>query len=455
MDLPRLVVDRILLHLTDVDALYSAHMARFTLRTVIRMCPQEWRREQRAEFVTRHTPARKQDPPFDPRQHRIYLLSCSVAKDIEATCKGRKRANMQRFTKMRMWLLNKYGSATAWKAAQVVALLKNPGSAWTARTLMMAMPDVIEVLAKDLKVPDAVLTRLQSVDKQMRKALMAGEASPTARKRLSEFLIGTAILDEDEWCLLRRHVLSGDDIAAEQEYLDLAIEKLAALTEDAAGMRELLGELGPDRADIVIGFAREVGMHLIARELQVPTVAYLKSSHTLRKQARCALLNQIGDHSDAAKWRMVPDSLEASGINIEDQERADAWLESVCIPWNNDGDPDNFLWMVKEFQIFREALAADDIEPTFTPDGRADIMYDGVSLRCLAHAVWSDVGRMISERDFSQAAKLCQTVFGLFLRLRGALRACGMEYRYDSELCRAYVEYDEGDVDDIVRALKR
>ena len=454
MDLPRLVVDRILLHLTDVDALYSVHMAKDALTTVIAMCPEEWRPELHKAFTSRTKTPKKPDSVFDPDQHRAYLLPYSVAQDIDKKYEGRKRAHLLNLTAMQRWLLNQHGSATAWKAAQLLALQKKSRRVWRVRTLMMAMPDVLKVLAKKPEVSDAVLSRLQSVDKPMRNALLAGTATAAARKRLFDFMLRSGSPKEDECRLLQRHLLSGDD-AVEQEYLDMAIGKLAALSEDVGRMRDLLSLLTPDQASVMTKLAKEIGNDVIAEDLLDVTADYVREAERQSRQSRRALLHQIRANSDGAKWRMAPGDLEASGISLEKQEHAASWLDSAYWTWNHDGDPDQFVDTIKRYVTFEEALADDDIEPVVTPNGRADIVYDGVSLRQLSDETWNDLEHLIStDHDFDGAAELCQYVFFQFSELRAALQACGLEYRDDSELCRAYVERGEGELDKIVETMR-
>lgn len=282
MDLPRLVVDRILLHLTDVDALYSVHMAREALKTVIDMCPGEWRPELHAEFLCRVKPPPRQDPGFCQKNSTRYLVPQSVAGKIANKHKG-KRVSRLRLTAMRRWLLEQHGSAMAWKAAQIATLSKKSRCVWTAESLTEAMPSVVHLLAKNLDVPESFLRRLQIFDEPMQIALLDGEATPAATKRLLDFMLSTDFPGKDECILLQRHVLSGDK-TAEQECLDLATGKLAALSEDAAGMKELLKELSPDRADVITKFAKEIGTYLIVRDLQDAIVGYIKGAETWNGQ---------------------------------------------------------------------------------------------------------------------------------------------------------------------------
>ena len=454
MDLPRLVVDRILLHLTDVDALYSVHMAKDALTTVIAMCPEEWRPELHKAFTSRTKTPKKPDSVFDPDQHRAYLLPYSVAQDIDKKYEGRKRAHLLNLTAMQRWLLNQHGSATAWKAAQLLALRKKSRRVWRVRTLMMAMPDVLKVLAKKPEVSDAVLSRLQSVDKPMRNALLAGTATAAARKRLFDFMLCSGSPKEDECRLLQRHLLSGDD-AVEQEYLDMAIGKLAALSEDVGRMRDLLSLLTPDQASVMTKLAKEIGNDVIAEDLLDVTADYVREAERQSRQSRRVLLHQIRANSDGAKWRMAPGDLEASGISLEKQEHAASWLDSAYWTWNHDGDPDQFVDTIKRYMTFEEALADDNIKAVVTSNGRADIMYDGVSLRQLSEETWTEIEHLISsDHDFDGAAELCQYVFFQFSELRAALQACGLKYRDDSELCRAYVERGEGEIDKIVETMR-
>ncbi|CAL8461179.1 g710 [Coccomyxa elongata] len=243
---------------------------------------------------------------------------------------------------------------------------------------------------------------------------------------------------------------------SEREYVNLAIGKLATLSEDAAGMKELLEELSPDRADVMTAFAKELGTyHRIVQDQHDVIVDYIRGAETWSGETRLALLDQIRDRSNEVKWQWVRDELEEAGISEEDEERASAWLDNAYMTWNHDGDPDQFIDTVKHYMTFEEALVDDDIEPVVTPDGQADIVYDGVGLRYLSDETWDDVEHLISsEHDFDGAAELCQYVFAQFSELRAALQACGLEYRHDSELCRAYVERGEGDLDRIVGTMR-
>ncbi len=453
MDLPRLVVDRILLHLTDVDALYSVHMARETLTTVIDMCPPEWRRELHAEFLCRVKPPPRQDPGFSVKNSTRYLVPQSVAGKIANKHKG-KRVSRLRLTAMRKWLLEQHGSAVAWKAAQIVSLSKKSRCVWTAESLMEVMPSVVHLLAKNLDVPESFLRRLQIFDEPMQMALLDGEATPAATKRLLDFMLSTDFPGKDECILLQRHVLSGDD-AVQREYMNLAIGKLATLSEDAAGMKELLEELSPDRADVMTAFAKELGTyHSILQDQHDVIVDYIRGAETWSAETRLALLDQIRVRSNEVEWQRVRDELEEAGISEEDEEHASSWLYKSCMPWISE-EPDFFISTIKHYMAFEDSLADDDIEPVVTTDGQADIVCDGVGLRQLSDDTWDEVGRLISsDHDFDGAAELCQYVFFQFSELRAALQACGLEYRHDSELCRAYVERGDGDLDRIVGTMK-
>lgn len=447
-------MDQILLQLTDVDALYSVYMAKEALRTVIDMCPGEWHLELRAEFLCRVKPPLRQDPGFSVKNSTRYLVPQSVAGKIASTHTG-KRVNGLRLTAMRRWLLEQHGSAVAWKAAQIVSLSKKSRCVWTPESLTRVLPDVVYLLAKDLDVPESFLKRLQILDEPMQKALLAGEATPAARKRLLDFMLSSDFLNRDECCLLQRHVLAGDD-AVQREYMNLAIGKLAALSEDAAGMKELLKQLDPDRADMMTALAKELGTyHGIVQDQHDIIVDYIRGAETWSKETRQALLDQIRDRSHQVQWQWVREELEDAGISEEDEERASAWLDNAYFTWNHDGDPDQFVGTIKHYMTFEEALADDDIEPVVTPNGQADIVYDGVGLRQLSEETWTEIEHLLSsDHDFDGAAELCQYVFFQFSELREALHVFGLEYRHDSELCRAYVERGEGDLDKIVETLR-
>ena len=394
----------------------------------IAMCPLKWRRELLVYFLARVELPRfvlyisdKAIQSFD--QYEKYLLPSSVARDIEAKYTGLKDTNKRRVTAMKRWLLREYGSTPAWKAAQIVALLKDSGCAWTAEDLTKVMSKVIRGLSKDLDVPSVFLTRLRCVDNAMREALLAGEVSPAATKRLLSFFVDEEPPNDDACRMLRLHVLSGDDAA-----LNLAIGKLTALSKDVGRMKARLSKPSLARIDAMTAFAEGLGSHLIPLDAQDAVVDYIL------RQGRRTVLDEVTDRRtllDEVIEQSVCEKAVALGITEEVWERAMSWMfewDEVWEDWCLERDiiSDRTLELIKPYKAFEDALAEHDMEPVvldsltdIVEEPLADIQCDGMYLRQLSSAVWQKVHSAAIEGTLEQVVEPCRAVFQCYRESKG------------------------------------
>jgi hypothetical protein len=466
-NLPRGVVEDILNRLSLTDALNRPRKDKVI--AVIEQCPEGWQSDLTSLFVVTF-PDRGEDPVIYTIDAPKYLIPANVAHNISYKTKKRQKMKRMDIDKMCAWLLSEYGSTMHWRACQIHRLLEKPSDlAWSPDMIEKAFPSVllklsIDIVAFDL---DGIAKRLSWLSEEVRVAILSGRATPGALMRTEKYLMdgGLGFKGNRDSAKVTTHVLQGDDIIAKLEW-DEAVESFLGNVEDGARLRVKL-----ERVPIIVGYERlqeldnAIGSYLVSSEFHDDIVSFLLRPReevdvkfSENKLIMEALRDRVIDGHYETSMRMVRSGLQAMGINEDDEDEASEWLEYNGLYDFVKIDVPSRIYYIKRYVIVKTLFEENYVTVTTNDLDKgdvslSDIIEDVDEILEPMRNYLTDVG---FQTEFSSAEEMVNhytCIFDRYEELKAALESRGLKIRQDSQLCREYIEDDEGDVYDIVDVM--